>query len=178
LPDICVYFPLQADLFRYLVLLRDGGVWADIDILLETNLDAFIAPNLSFFAPRDVVCTYADEAFCLWNGFMGSAPGHPVIVKAAENTVNFISQRADFYDIESDLCKKNGLSLASWKYRSEPSLTLSGPCALGIAVNEALNRSSLATIPFGLLKSPNYDDRYGDVLILVVRTLKAIPRPH
>jgi mannosyltransferase OCH1-like enzyme len=72
------------------VLLQEGGVHADFDVMLETTLDSFITPNLSFFAPRDIVVEWADEAFCLWNGIMGSAPGHPFLVKAIERLINLI----------------------------------------------------------------------------------------
>ena len=65
----------KADLFRYLVLMREGGVYSDIDILLETNLDNFLTPSLTFFAPRDVPLEFAGEPYCLWNGLIGAAPG-------------------------------------------------------------------------------------------------------
>lgn len=54
--------------------MKEGGVYADVDILLDASLDDFVTPSLSFFAPRDVVCEYAGEPFCLWNGLIGSAP--------------------------------------------------------------------------------------------------------
>lgn len=43
----------QADLFRYCVLLIHGGLYADVDILLESNLDAAIGPDVGFVAPID-----------------------------------------------------------------------------------------------------------------------------
>jgi mannosyltransferase OCH1-like enzyme len=165
--DAVIPGAFKADLFRYLVLLKDGGIYADIDILLEANLDTFVTPNLSFFAPRDSVVEYADEAFCLWNGIIGSEPGHPFLVRAVERLVNLIIHRADFYDLERDLCRRNGNTMENWKVRAEPHLFLSGPCALGISMNEVLNRTSLDRIDIGSYP----DSGHGGTLILVVRLL-------
>ncbi len=44
----------KADLFRYCVLLIYGGVYADVDILLETSLDS-IPHDVGFMVPLDEV---------------------------------------------------------------------------------------------------------------------------
>ncbi len=156
------------------MLLKDGGIYADVDIMLDTTLDSFITPSLSFFAARDLVGEFADEAFCLWNGFIGSAPGHPFMILAVERVVNLILERADLYDMERDVCRRVGRSMENWKVRLEPLLLSSGPCALGIAVNDALNRSSLSKFDVGWV-TPNSDSQtdrdHGDALILVVSKL-------
>jgi Glycosyltransferase sugar-binding region containing DXD motif len=64
--DALIHGAYKADLFRYLVLLKEGGIYADVDVMLESSLDAFITPTLSFFAPRDIPCEYAGEAYCLY----------------------------------------------------------------------------------------------------------------
>ncbi len=43
----------KADLFRYCVLLIHGGLYADVDILLASNLDVAIDPDVGFIAPID-----------------------------------------------------------------------------------------------------------------------------
>jgi mannosyltransferase OCH1-like enzyme len=45
----------KADLFRYCVLLIYGGVYADMDVLLESNLDNAVAPDVGFMTPIDEV---------------------------------------------------------------------------------------------------------------------------
>jgi mannosyltransferase OCH1-like enzyme len=161
----------KADLFRYLVLMKEGGVYADVDIMLDTTLDTFITPSMSFFAPRDVVGEYAGEPFCLWNGLIGAAPGHPFIVRAVERLVNLILERSDLYDMERDICRRTDEPVETWKIRAEPLLLFSGPCALGVAANEALNRPSLASFDTGWLGLDNlgYGGKqdHGDALILV-----------
>jgi mannosyltransferase OCH1-like enzyme len=47
----------KADLFRYCVLLIHGGVYADMDIMLETNLDLAVGPDVGFMVPQDEVRT-------------------------------------------------------------------------------------------------------------------------
>lgn len=45
----------KADLFRYCVLLIRGGVYSDMDVLLQTNLDEAIANDVGFMTPLDNV---------------------------------------------------------------------------------------------------------------------------
>ena len=45
----------KADLFRYCVLMIHGGVYADMDIMLESNLDLAVAPDIGFMVPQDEV---------------------------------------------------------------------------------------------------------------------------
>lgn len=45
----------KADLFRYCALLIHGGVYADMDIMLETNLDLAVGPDIGFMVPQDEV---------------------------------------------------------------------------------------------------------------------------
>mmetsp|Transcript_13751 Transcript_13751/g.18845 ORF Transcript_13751/g.18845 Transcript_13751/m.18845 type:complete len:94 (-) Transcript_13751:532-813(-) len=45
----------KADLFRYCTLLINGGIYADMDILLEANLDAAVSGDVGFMSPVDEV---------------------------------------------------------------------------------------------------------------------------
>lgn len=45
----------KADLFRYCALLIHGGVYADVDIMLESSLDVVVEPDVGFMVPMDVV---------------------------------------------------------------------------------------------------------------------------
>jgi hypothetical protein len=169
--DALIHGAYKADLFRYLVLMREGGVYADVDVMLEGSLDAFITPSMTFFAPRDIPCEYAGEPFCLWNGFIGAAPGNPILLRTVERLINFIRDRADIYDMEREMCRSVDGPLDVWKVRAQPLLFLSGPCALGVAVNEALNRSSLDSFEIGWIgmDTLSYGTKkdHGDALIMV-----------
>lgn len=150
-------------------MLREGGVYADVDVMLETNLDSFVLEGMSFFAPRDIPCEYADEAFCLWNGVLGSSPGNPILVRAVERLVNLIQDRSDLYDMEREICLHEEADFPLWKIRAQPLLFLSGPCGLGVAVNQELGRPSLSSLPIGYVKDRKREQQYdyGDTFILV-----------
>lgn len=137
--------------------------------MLETNLDHFITPSISFFVPRDSVLEYADEPFCLWNGLIGAAPGHPVLAQVVQDTTSLILRRADVYDMERLVCTHHkSLKLEVWKLWAEPLLLLTGPCALGMALNVVMGRNPVEKIEYGLLeiKRTACNDP-GDALILV-----------
>jgi Glycosyltransferase sugar-binding region containing DXD motif len=165
----------KADFFRLLVLFKEGGIYADIDVQLETDLDRFITTNLSLVVPRDVPLDYWPSSnYCLWNGLLGSAPGHPIIAKALEDIVTTIENRHDYYDVEGRLCSKH--PVAVWKLRTLPILILTGPCALGMSMNAALGNSDvLAGFELGLLNTNNLslasrypvDYFWGDVMTLL-----------
>ena len=133
----------KADFFRLLVLLKDGGIYADIDVQLEADLDNFITDDLAFFIPRDVPLDYwPNSNYCLWNGLMGSAPGHPIIAKAIEDILWNVENRCDYNDVERNLCSQD-INAHIWKLRSLPILILTGPCALGMSVNSALGQPNI-----------------------------------
>lgn len=172
------YTPSQADFFRYLALFKDGGIYVDVDVMLNTNLDTFISPDLAFFAPLDAVGTFADEQYCVWNGLLGSAPAHPALANVIEWMVNLVSNRGDMYDMERTVCSFSGADkIENWKVRAEPGLMLSGPCALGLAVNNALGNEPLSKFSPGLLTRKGFNtksiqglnsDAIGNIMILAV----------
>jgi hypothetical protein len=173
--DALIPAAYKADLFRYMLLMKDGGIYADVDVLLDASLESFITPTMSFFVPRDAVASYADGEYCLWNGVIGAAPGHPIIIRAVERLVNLILNRADLLDLEREVAEKAGVDTETWKIRAIPELLLSGPCALGIATNEVLGRNPVARFDVGWLKESNVKDHdIGDILILMVSSIVCV----
>lgn len=75
--------PIQrVDAFRYLVLNRLGGVYADLDVDPLRSINALIAPLECFVGvePGEHIAgdrLHAGIPFLLSNAFMGSAPAHP-----------------------------------------------------------------------------------------------------
>ena len=45
----------RADLLRYCVLLIYGGIYVDVDVMLESNLDISIGPDIGFLTAVDEV---------------------------------------------------------------------------------------------------------------------------
>jgi len=80
----------KADLFRYCVLLIRGGVYADMDIMLSSNLDSVIDASVGFMTAQDEPGIAVGHRSCLWNGLMASAPAHPFLIHTIQNVVNNI----------------------------------------------------------------------------------------
>jgi len=93
----------KADLFRYCVLLIRGGLYVDMDILLESNLDRVIPPSVGFVTAQDEPGEKIGYRSCLWNGFLASAPGHPFLARTIENVVNNIRNRFTSVDYDDML---------------------------------------------------------------------------
>jgi mannosyltransferase OCH1-like enzyme len=102
--DALIPGAFKADLFRYCVLFIYGGVYADVDVLLETNLDHALDRDVGFFVPLDSPGEESGHQICLWNGFMASAPGHPFLAAAIETVVNNIRNRFTSVDVMNSMC--------------------------------------------------------------------------
>lgn len=102
----------KADLFRYCVLLIMGGVYADMDIMLESNLDELIPPSVGFMTPQDTPGMTLGHRHCLWNGFLAAAPGHPFMAQTVQNVVNHARNRYTSVDYDDMLCPNPVLSVS------------------------------------------------------------------
>ena len=142
----------KADLFRYCVLYIHGGVYADIDVLLESNLDAVLTDDVSFMVPID------EPVGCLWNGFMASVPKHPFLLRAIEQTVNRVRRQETSVDVVAQTCPPLSYGAV---FRNDV-LYVSGPCALGMAVNTVLGNHPQATFAAGHFETTDV----GKVVIL------------
>ena len=131
--------------FRYCVLFIHGGVYADYDVLCETDLDSAINPEVGFIVPVLI-------GRCLWNGLIGSAPGHPFMAAAIETVVNYVRNRYTIVDIMNSLCHDGYIEHYAEMHEA---LYLSGPCLLGNVVNQVLGRPPQTVFDFAAKKSYN-----------------------
>jgi hypothetical protein len=138
----------KADLFRYCVLLIMGGIYADMDVMLESNLDAAVPADVGFMTPVDAPGTRPDRRMCLWNGFIASAPAHPFLSRAIEHVVNNIRNRYTVVDYDHMMCPNPELSVV----HAFSTLFTAGPCILGLAVNEVMGRDLQQTFADGDLE--------------------------
>jgi hypothetical protein len=137
----------KADLFRYCVLLIYGGVYADMDIMLEANLDLAVGPNVGFMVPQDEPGTPIHRRMCLWNGLIASAPGHPFLAKVIETVVNNVRNRFTSVDTDHLFCPDPELSIL----HAFDTLFTAGPCILGAMVNKVLGRNGQTPFEAGEL---------------------------
>jgi tetratricopeptide (TPR) repeat protein len=81
----CLDPTTQADVFRLAFLLRDGGIWADMD-------DRCVAP-MAGLIPADAEAFFRQENVgSLGNNLMAAAPGHPIIRRALVAAVQAINR--------------------------------------------------------------------------------------
>jgi hypothetical protein len=119
------------------VLLIHGGIYADVDVLLSTDLDKLMENDIGFMVPVDEPGRSTGAGSCLWNGFLAAAPGHPIIAKTIEMVVNNVRNRYTAVDIDNMLCPTRAhhrlpdLELS----HSFDLLYITGPCILGGALN-------------------------------------------
>jgi hypothetical protein len=107
----------KADLFRYCVLLIMGGLYADMDVMLESNLDRLVPPSVGFMTPEDIPGMTVGHAHCLWNGFLAAAPGHPFLAQTIQNVVNHARNRYTSVDYDDMLCPNPVLTVSHLKVR-------------------------------------------------------------
>jgi Glycosyltransferase sugar-binding region containing DXD motif len=120
----------KADLFRYCALLIHGGVYADVDILLESSLDVVIEPDIGFMVPMD------EPEGCVWQGFIAAAPGHPFLSHAIQTVVNQVRNKFTSIDIDATFCPKPNYKVL----HTFDVLFTAGPCLLGSSINRILGR--------------------------------------
>jgi hypothetical protein len=126
----------KADLFRYCVLLIHGGVYADVDILLESALDFSVPPDVGFMVPMDEPGAPVNKRMCLWNGLIAAAPGHVYLTQAIETVVNSVRNRFTAVDTDATFCPDPELSIL----HAFDTLFTAGPCLLGASINRVLGR--------------------------------------
>ena len=110
----------KADLWRYCVLYKYGGFYADMDTVCLSSLDCFVNPNIEFVTPIDL--NVGDlEYHNLYNAFIGSVPKHPILQNCINKIVNIVKER---------------------HMPPENLMNFTGPGCLGMSTNEYLNRPS------------------------------------
>jgi Glycosyltransferase sugar-binding region containing DXD motif len=143
--DALIPGAFKADLFRYCVLLIRGGVYADMDILLESNLDEAIDGSIGFMVPQDSPGETIGHRSCLWNGLMSVAPGHPFLAQTIQNVVNNVRNRFTSVDYDDMLCPNPILSVS----HTVDTLFTCGPCILGASMNDVLQRHRQTGFEYG-----------------------------
>lgn len=97
-----------------------------------------------FFTPFiDFLCFHLQpgkpvgKQMCLWNGLIGSIPGHPFLAKAIETIVNQVRNRWTSVDVDATFCPDPELSVL----HAYDTLFTAGPCLLGASINRVLGRN-------------------------------------
>lgn len=109
----------RADFWRYCILYKYGGVYADAKTTLLRNLDEILRPQDELILVRDI------PSQCLLNGFLACSPGHPLMLIALSMTLERIEKRE--YGVDPlDICGPHllGRAFCKWKGQKEDMMTL------------------------------------------------------
>lgn len=120
--DMVIPGAYKADVFRYLLLYREGGIYMDCKSSTMVPLRDFIPTDATFVVFRD------RPKGSLLNSFMAVTPNHPIIKLVIEMTISNILAR---------------------RYNNN-SLDITGPQTLGRAFNIYNNRPELEDIEPGV----------------------------
>jgi len=116
----------KADLWRYCVLYKYGGVYIDIDTITIKPLRDIIEPDDTFISSRD------KNKDAIYNAFIASVPGHPFLYKM----INYIIE-----NIETNYYGNNSL---------EPT----GPYGFGKVIKNMIGLNDI--FPVGTFEMNNY----------------------
>lgn len=109
----------KADLWRYCVLYKYGGVYVDIDTLCLNCIDPFFTDNPEFMVPIDLNTNPYEGQHNLFNTFIAAIPENPILLNAIENIV---------FNVENEIIPPSRLDFC-------------GPGLLGRATNKFLGRN-------------------------------------
>jgi hypothetical protein len=77
----------KADLWRYCILYKYGGFYADVDSLCFNSINKFVTnPNVEFIIPIDL--NRCINKHCLFNGFIGTIPNNPILLECITQIVH------------------------------------------------------------------------------------------
>lgn len=146
-------------------------------MLLETDLNALFAPEITFIASSP---DFPGLEHCLWDGFVAAAAQHPFVARAIEELI-YLNQSRDANDVQRLACS-HSTATELWKIRlGSVDEAMWGSCLLGRSVHRALgSKSLLGDYHPGRIVEPEANEERGESLILLVRTpnmMHACSRP-
>ena len=80
----------KADIFRLCVLYIEGGVWADISTLCESPINLLLSENIKMVTAYDGPAQSDDFIGVIWQAFIISKKGSPIIKSILDFTINKI----------------------------------------------------------------------------------------
>ncbi len=136
------YGASKADLWRYLIIYKYGGIYADMDCKCITPLKEWINPQSSF-----VTHLGTNKDICQW--LIMSEPLNPIFLKAAKVTLqnsknnNSKTSHYGFEIIDNKIAIRENFPLMNFDHAI---LGLSGPPVLQAAAEECVKEGSISGI--------------------------------
>ena len=136
------YGASKADLWRYLIMYKYGGVYADMDCRCKKPLRRWIKPGAGFVTQLGI-----NKDICQW--LLISEPGNPIFMRAAERSLeNIITNNTTvshhgFKLINNEILISDDTPLLNF---NDNVLALAGPPVLQQVAEECYNEGSIKNI--------------------------------
>lgn len=158
---------LRADLFRYLMVMAEGGIWSDLDVSCDKEVSEWVPPEyrnqdidmivgLEFDFEWRGPNTQVASQFCNWVfAAKKSSRNLHIIVDSVINKINSIA-------------KDNGVSVAGLTLEMLPIdvVDVTGPKIMTIAILESLGQLTHTTVDDRNFSGIKHPKLIGDVLIM------------
>tara|TARA_B110001454_G_C12709320_1_gene430039 strand:- start:1212 stop:1949 length:738 start_codon:yes stop_codon:yes gene_type:complete len=145
---------ILADVFRYLILYLEGGIYSDMDCMPLKPIDGLFNDHLINENTNIIVCKewwkhpksfnnkYNNNRLCQW--FMIAKPKQMIFLNSYKECIKNISN--DYLQIKN-LCEKRTISNnAYWKYISSV-MRYTGPIMFTKIINKTLPNDNLCILP-------------------------------
>ena len=136
------YGASKADLWRYLIIYKFGGVYADMDCKCHNPLETWVNPDSLF-----VTQLGTNKDICQW--LIISVPNNPIFLRAAQKTLKNSEvniSKESYFGFQISKNKLDVIKDGEQIHVNHAILGLSGPPVLQKAAEECLNEGLLIEI--------------------------------
>jgi mannosyltransferase OCH1-like enzyme len=123
----------KADIFRLCVLYLEGGVWADISTLCASPISLLLSDKVNLVTAFDGPAQNDDFIGVIWQAFIISPKGSPVIKYILDFTINKLLNESEYQKLYPWFKNKNCI---------HGPLTVSGPFVFAAALNLYIGREA------------------------------------
>jgi mannosyltransferase OCH1-like enzyme len=128
----------KADLWRYCILYKYGGFYADIDTLCMGKIDDFTNKSIDYIVPIDL--NNGVGKHCLFNSFIGTVPKNPILLHCITQII---------YNVNHDVIPTFNLDISGPGLLGQKTNIY-----LGLPPNESfIGREGIVNIPFNDFKN-------------------------
>ncbi|EMC92325.1 glycosyltransferase family 32 protein [Baudoinia panamericana UAMH 10762] len=166
--DLFLRLPIpivKADLFRYLVLVAKGGIYADIDVSCEQPISTWVPQELvgstSLIIGLEFDFEFRGEgvevASQFTNWVIASKPGNKHLSRVIDNAVAIIYDTAKKHNVDLE-------QLNLWMFKDV--VNIAGPKTMTIGILESLSEDLKRLVDDRMISSTKEPRLVGDVLIM------------
>lgn len=172
-------FPvLRSDLLRYMILESEGGIYSDLDTVVDKSVRDWIPREMRSNKIHAIVGVEYDQLdgepfygmneriqFCQWT--MASSRGHPIMKKIVKKVVAAINETAE----------RNNIAIPDFNLTDDEVIQVSGPVIWTRAVLEAMSEATGTEMSYLNITGMTEPRLFGDILVLPIDGFGA-GQPH